>query len=81
MICYMLHFSECAQQVLYHNYVHYVFFEQSIFILSYWISDADLTTGAAMNAFFVSTAVISSMSTGLEGHFEIADLDRCPQPV
>ena len=52
MICYMLYFFEFAQQVLYHNYVAYVFFEQLIFILSYWIGYADSTIVAVMNVFF-----------------------------
>ena len=63
MICYMLRFFELAQQVIYHNYVAYNFFEQSIFILSYWIDYADSTTVAVINVFF-GTTVISSMSTG-----------------
>ena len=52
MICYMLRFFEFAQQVIYHNYVAYNFFELSIFILSYWIDYADSNTVAVMNAFF-----------------------------
>ena len=52
MIRYMLYFYEFAQQVIYHNYVAYNFFEQSIFILSYWIGYADSTTVAVMNVFF-----------------------------
>jgi len=45
------------------------FFEQSIFILSYWIGYADSTNVAVMNVFFFGTTVISSMSTGAKGLF------------
>ena len=66
MICYMLRFFEFAQQVIYHNYVAYNFFEQSIFILSYWIGYADSTTVVVMNVFF-GTTVISSILQGQRG--------------
>ena len=66
MICYMLRFFEFAQQVIYHNYVAYNFFEQSIFILSYWIGYADsITIVVVMNAFFLALQLSEVCLQGL----------------
>ena len=81
MICYMLRFFELAQQVIYHNYVAYNFFEQSIFILSYWIGYADSITIVVMNAFFWHYSYQKYVYRDPEGCFEIAYLGRCLQPA
>ena len=73
-------FFEFAQQVIYHNYVAYNFFEQSIFILSYWIGYADSITIVVMNAFFWHYSYQKYVYRDPEGCFEIAYLSRCLQP-